>query len=174
MSLVGNFTQNFDKSTRTGGASLDRTTSSSSYYQEEPRASSPVQEKSSLPSIPQGSATGQTYPPTGDALYPSSDANGDQSSTPMSMSDTLHSRTQHVTALARQISRMSERTATNLFDYQEGSDLDPFSDSFDARKWTKGMVALRDADTPRRQAGLAYKNMAVHGYGSDAGEYRSD
>jgi ATP-binding cassette subfamily G (WHITE) protein 2 (PDR) len=68
---------------------------------------------------------------------------------------------------------MSERTTTNLFDYSEGSDLDPFSDSFDARKWTKSMVALQDAETPRRQAGLAYKNMAVHGFGSDAGKSHS-
>lgn len=169
MSLVGNFTQNYDKSSRTGGTGLARTTSSSSYYQDE-QPSSPVQEKSHLPSIPQG-ATSQNYPPTGDALYPSSSANGDQSSTPMSMTDTLHSRTQNVTNLARQISRMSERTTANLFDYQEGSDLDPFSENFNARKWTKGVVGLRDEDSPQRQAGLAYKNMAVHGYGSDAGEF---
>lgn len=175
MSLVGNFTQNHDRSSRNNGAGLARTTSTSSYYQDdEPRSHSPVQEKSGagagaggLETIPQH----QNYPPTGDTLYPSGGAGAEQgdSATPMSMSETLHSRTQNVTQLARQMSRMSERTMTNLFDYQEGSDLDPFSDQFDARKWTKGMVSLRDAETPQRQAGLAYKNMSVHGFGTDAG-----
>lgn len=168
MSLVGNFTQNYDRTSQQNGTGLARTQSSSSYYQDDV-PSSPVREKSKLDTIPQHQA--QSYPPSGDNLYPSSEANGDQSSTPMSMTDTLHSRTQNVTSLARQMSRMSERTMTNLFDYQEGSDLDPFSSSFDARKWTRGMVALQNVDTPARQAGLSYKNMSVHGFGSDAGTF---
>lgn len=170
MSLVGNFTQNYDRTSQQNGTGLARTTSSSSYYQDE-APSSPAREKSKLPTIPQHPAGGPAYPPTTDQLYPASSSNGDQASTPMSMTDTLHSRTQNVTSLARQMSRMSERPATNVFDYQEGSDMDPFSSSFDARKWTRGMVAMRDDDTtPPRQAGLSYKNMSVHGFGSDAGE----
>ena len=167
MSLVGNFTQNYDRTAQQNGTGLARTQSSSSYYQDY-GPSSPSQARSKLPSIPQHRA--QEYPPSGDQLYPASSANGDQSSTPMSMTDTLHSRTQNVTSLARQMSRMSERTKNNVFDCQEGSDMDPFSDTFNARKWTKAMVAISDNGTPPRQAGLAYKNMSVHGFGSDAGE----
>ena len=171
MSLVGNFTQNYDRTSQQNGTGLARTTSSSSYYQDE-APSSPVREKSSkLPTIPQHSTTGgQEYPPSGDQLYPASSSNGDQSSTPMSMTETLHSRNQNVTSLARQMSRMSERTMNNVFQYEEGSDMDPFSPSFDARKWTRGMVAMSNSEAPPRLAGLSYKNMSVHGFGSDAGE----
>jgi ATP-binding cassette subfamily G (WHITE) protein 2 (PDR) len=66
------------------------------------------------------------------------------------------------------MSRRSEQG--NLFEYEEGSDLDPFSDNFDAPKWTRQLAAMREEGAPGRKAGLAYKNMSVHGFGSDAGE----
>jgi hypothetical protein len=70
------------------------------------------------------------------------------------------------------MSRQSQAQG-NLFDYEEGSDLDPYSDSFNAKKWTRQMAAIREEGAPGRQAGLAYKNMSVHGFGSDAGESMS-
>jgi ATP-binding cassette subfamily G (WHITE) protein 2 (PDR) len=67
------------------------------------------------------------------------------------------------------MSRRSEQQG-NLFDYEEGSDLDPFSNNFDAPKWTRQLASMREEGAPGRKAGLAYKNMSVHGFGSDAGE----
>jgi len=167
MSLVGNFTQNYDRSSQQGGSSLRRAHSNVSYHQDD-TVHSTGQEKSHLPTIVQGST--QTYPPTDGALYPSEGSDNDQSSTPMSMTDTLHSRSQQITSLARNMSRRSEHG--NLFEYEEGSDLDPFSNKFDAPKWTRQLAAMREEGAPGRKAGLAYKNMSVHGFGSDAGESR--
>jgi hypothetical protein len=158
MSLVGNFTQNYDRSSQQGGSSLRRAHSNVSYHQDD-TAQSSGQGKSHLPTIAQGST--QTYPPT-------DGSDNDQSSTPMSMTETLHSRSQQITSLARNMSRRSEQG--NLFEYEEGSDLDPFSDNFDAPKWTRQLAAMREEGAPGRKAGLAYKNMSVHGFGSDAGE----
>jgi len=159
MSLVGNFTQNYDRSSQQGGSSLRRAHSNVSYHQDETVHAS-GQGRSHLPTIEQGST--QTYPPT-------DGSDNDQSSTPMSMTETLHSRSQHITSLARNMSRRSEQG--NLFEYEEGSDLDPFSDNFDAPKWTRQMATMREEGAPGRKAGLAYKNMSVHGFGSDAGEF---
>lgn len=164
MSLVGNFTQNYDRSTQQGGSSLHRSQSHVSYHQDDAAHSSHANEKSHLPTITQENSQN-----TDGTLYPSGGSDNDQSSTPMSMTDTLHSRTQHITSLARNMSRRSEQQG-NLFEYEEGSDLDPFSDKFDAPKWTRQLAAMRDDGAPGRQAGLAYKNMSVHGFGSDAGE----
>lgn len=94
----------------------------------------------------------------------------------------IEERHEQITKLARQITRQStrpgglHRVATNgsvlaegdIFDYEEGSDLDPFSENFDVRKWTK--LVVRHRDTAPRTSGLAYSNMDVFGYGSDAGE----
>lgn len=55
-----------------------------------------------------------------------------------------------------------------VFEYESGSDLDPYSTSFDAKKWTKSIAHMSRADTPARSAGIAYRNLSVHGYGSDA------
>jgi len=168
MSLVGNFTQNYDRSTQQGGSSLQRAHSNVSFHQDDTVHASTTG-KSHLPTIAQ---EGQNYPPTDGQLYPTGGSDNDQSSTPMSMTDTLTSRTQHVTSLARNLSRRSDQQG-NLFDYEEGSDLDPFSNNFNAQKWTRQLSTMRDEGSPGRQAGLAYKNMSVHGFGSDAGKFTS-
>nr|XP_018999174.1 ATP-binding cassette transporter [Kwoniella mangroviensis CBS 8507]OCF62635.1 ATP-binding cassette transporter [Kwoniella mangroviensis CBS 8507] len=84
---------------------------------------------------------------------------------------TAHERHQQVTGLARQISRASisgAGTGNDIFDYQPDSDLDPFSDNFDARKWVKQMSRVSLESAPRRTAGISYSGMSVHGFGSDA------
>lgn len=95
-------------------------------------------------------------------------------------------RREQVVGLARQITRQSitreptrntlNRTTTNtnverkdLFDYEPGSDLDPYSDNFNVQKWTRRLVQA-SGDRPARTAGIAYRHLSVHGFGSDAGE----
>lgn len=94
----------------------------------------------------------------------------------------IEERHEQITQLARQITRQSTRNeglhrvqsngtaleAGDLFDYEEGSDLDPFSENFDVRRWTK--LALRNRETAPRTAGISYNNLNVFGYGSEAGE----
>ncbi|OCF76740.1 ATP-binding cassette, subfamily G (WHITE), member 2, PDR [Kwoniella mangroviensis CBS 8886] len=56
----------------------------------------------------------------------------------------------------------------NPFEYREGSDLDPFSDKFDSKKWTRGFMRAKEASGTTRRSGISFKDMAVHGFGSDA------
>jgi hypothetical protein len=93
---------------------------------------------------------------------------------------------QGITQLARQMSRQVSRSPTtgtgtgtagqgagraNVFDYESGSDLDPYSKTFDAKKWVRSLQAVAEEDegTQRRTSGVAFKGMGVHGFGSDAG-----
>ncbi|WWC67761.1 uncharacterized protein I206_101673 [Kwoniella pini CBS 10737] len=56
----------------------------------------------------------------------------------------------------------------NPFKYEEGSDLDPFSSEFDSKKWTRGFMRAMQGSGPHRRSGIAFRDLAVHGYGSDA------
>ena len=94
-------------------------------------------------------------------------------------------RRENVVHLARQLTRQSTRQSISLarpishtaqdaewvddggiFDYEEGSDLDPYSPTFDVRKWTS-LLMKHWSGIPRR-AGVAFRNLGVHGFGSDA------
>ena len=47
--------------------------------------------------------------------------------------------------------------------------LDPASDQFDPRVWVKTLIGLQSRDPeryPQRVAGIGYKNLNVHGFGS--------
>ena len=84
--------------------------------------------------------------------------------------ETLKAREEAVGDLARKLTRQSTRPEENLFNYEPGSDLDPFSDHFNARKYVKGMASLTENAGPTRLSGVSFSNLSVHGYGSDAGE----
>lgn len=88
----------------------------------------------------------------------------------MSAAETVQQRSNAIGELARQMSRQYSRQPTNLFDYEEGSDLDPFSGNFDARKYTKTLAQMSSGAGYEKLSGVSYKNMSVHGFGSDAGE----
>ncbi|WWC68268.1 uncharacterized protein I206_102191 [Kwoniella pini CBS 10737] len=83
---------------------------------------------------------------------------------------TAQERHHQVTGLARQMSRASINTGkgNDIFNYNADSDLDPFSDNFDAKKWVKQMSRLSQESTPSRTAGISYSGLSVHGFGSDA------
>lgn len=89
---------------------------------------------------------------------------------------------QDITQLARSMSRQVSRAPTtntaggargNVFDYESGSDLDPYSKTFDAKKWVRSLQATAEEDegTRQRNSGVAFKGMGVHGFGSDAGTF---
>lgn len=89
---------------------------------------------------------------------------------------TEENRAREVGHLARQLTRQSVTgtdDSADVFSYQEGSDLDPFSDKFNAKKWTKLMFEAVQTCGPARKAGLSFRNLGVHGFGSDAGEFIS-
>ncbi|KAK8846877.1 hypothetical protein IAR55_005967 [Kwoniella newhampshirensis] len=59
-------------------------------------------------------------------------------------------------------------SSEQLFSYEQGSELDPFSDKFDAKKWTRLLMRAAKEAGPQRKSGISFRNMGVHGFGSDA------
>jgi ATP-binding cassette, subfamily G (WHITE), member 2, PDR len=57
----------------------------------------------------------------------------------------------------------------DLFNPKQDSDLDPYSANFSSKAWARKIVdiASRDANKTLRKAGIAYRNLSVHGFGSD-------
>ncbi|KAK9433828.1 ABC-transporter extracellular N-terminal-domain-containing protein [Lipomyces doorenjongii] len=87
-----------------------------------------------------------------------------------------------VEKLARQLTRQSTHYSTageimNPFtDHAQDSSLDPSSENFNARKWMKTLLAFQSRDPeryPKRTAGISFKNLSVHGFGSPT-DYQKD
>lgn len=79
--------------------------------------------------------------------------------------------------LARTWTERSRRQSTaseaygNPFDAEKGSILDPDSDTFDPRAWTKAMLRLQDEDDTKfkgRKAGVAFRSLNAYGYSTGA------
>lgn len=77
--------------------------------------------------------------------------------------------------IARQLSRQSTRGGhgENIFGDDKDPALDPFSPHFNARRWVRGATRLAHESGPSRTSGLSYRNMSVHGFGSESGEFCS-
>lgn len=84
-----------------------------------------------------------------------------------------------VTRLARRLTRESTRLGegVNTFlETPEDATLNPHSENFNARNWMRNLLAVRTRDPeryPSRQAGVAFRNLSVHGYGSPT-DYQKD
>ncbi|KAJ5961268.1 CDR ABC transporter [Penicillium vulpinum] len=88
-----------------------------------------------------------------------------------------------VARLARQLTRQSTRfsvsthNAENPFiETREDSTLNPNSENFKAKNWMKNLLAIQSRDPeryPKRQAGLSFRNLSVHGFGSPT-DYQKD
>ncbi|EUC35187.1 hypothetical protein COCCADRAFT_3579 [Bipolaris zeicola 26-R-13] len=75
--------------------------------------------------------------------------------------------------LARRLTVQSQQSSSqaNPFNAAPGSALDPNGPNFNARAWTKAMLNLQLSDenaAPTRTAGIAFRDLNVHGFGSDA------
>lgn len=89
---------------------------------------------------------------------------------------------ERIVQLARQLSRASTRNfgddsnlnSDDVLRPESGTMYDPFSENFNSREWIKSLLAITSRDPekyPRRTAGLAFKNLSVHGFASDV-EYQ--
>lgn len=80
----------------------------------------------------------------------------------------------HVNTLARTVTQASVRRPDGdyLNPFTESHDdprIDPRSDRFNARAWTKTLMGITSRDPeryPTRTAGVAYRSLNVHGYGN--------
>ncbi|OJJ97758.1 hypothetical protein ASPACDRAFT_1858481 [Aspergillus aculeatus ATCC 16872] len=92
-----------------------------------------------------------------------------------------HKDEQRIASLARSLSHLSEKSTigegTDTFS-KEPSDpqLNPSSDQFNARKWTKNLLRIKSRDPdryPRRTAGVSFRNLNAFGYGT-AADYQAN
>ena len=86
-------------------------------------------------------------------------------------------RSEAMRQLARQITQSSMHLGDRdrIFSKDRGPELDPLSSQFDARRWVRSLAELSQRDNPHLaggRAGVAFKNLSVHGYGSNAGGSR--
>ncbi|OAP65341.1 hypothetical protein AYL99_01313 [Fonsecaea erecta] len=144
MSLVGNFVSNYDNSAGKRGPGLPahlRTESHDGTVPERHSSSASNDEKIQ-----------------GDRPAHSENDVGDDDDDDM-----------RVRYLARQFSRTSTRTEdANPFAAPPGSSLDPSSDNFQTRDWVKALFNLQSKDDRflARTAGVAFRNLSAHGFGS--------
>ena len=80
--------------------------------------------------------------------------------------------------LARHLSQQIPSNEANgdqmaVFNPVKGSDLDPFSPDFDIHKWVKALSRFGHSSgiDEARKASVAFSNLSVFGYGSDAGKF---
>ncbi|MCJ1437052.1 hypothetical protein MMC27_006437 [Xylographa pallens] len=142
MSLVGNFTfGNYDKTAEHAGSPQIAHRDSSAAYNSSENTSDRedvANEKSR-----------EDHRVSGDGF----DAQGDK----------------EVHQLARRMTEQSITSGHNPFDAPEGSRLDPRSENFSSRAWAKSLLQLQSRDPekyPTRTAGIAFRNLSVHGFGA--------
>jgi ATP-binding cassette subfamily G (WHITE) protein 2 (PDR) len=92
--------------------------------------------------------------------------------------ESLERREDAVHQLARRYTQHSDHSIThhNPFNAAEGSALDPHGEHFNARTWTKAMLHTHQEDPqahPTRTAGVSFRNLNVHGFGSDTDYQKS-
>ncbi|KAK8215113.1 Multidrug resistance protein [Zalaria obscura] len=79
--------------------------------------------------------------------------------------------------LARTLTRQTTFSGVpeNPFEYEKDSDLDPNGPNFKARTWAKAMIKLHknDNQNPSRTAGVAFRNLDVHGFGAESDYQKS-
>jgi ATP-binding cassette subfamily G (WHITE) protein 2 (PDR) len=154
MALVGNITTNYDASASRGGfAAVGRRYSLS----QDPALEKNHHEK-----------------PTA--------ADSDDSGTLDGRSPRERHEEERIVELARHLTRQSTRNFAAEGDFdpdavlrpESGTIYDPFSENFNSREWIKSHLAITSRDPekyPRRTAGIAFKNLSVHGFASDV-EYQ--
>ena len=77
-----------------------------------------------------------------------------------------------IVSIARQASNTGEITALSdkLFKYEKNSPLDPFGVDFNPRLWVRMMSHVSRQSKAQRLSGMSYRDLSVHGFGSDAGQ----
>ncbi|OAX78544.1 hypothetical protein ACJ72_07146 [Emergomyces africanus] len=95
-----------------------------------------------------------------------------------SSSTSMEMREAEVCQLARQFTEESTHSIyrQNPLAAEAGSPLDPNSEQFNARAWCKAMLQVHTADEksyPLRTLGVAFRNLNVHGFGSDTDYQKS-
>lgn len=169
MSLVGNFAfNNFDRTAETAGAGSDGTAF-------EPRTSITDEDAVGTNHATQQPGIKSDGLEKGESG--SSEKDGLEDSETPDSEDGKARRDFEVAELAKTFSRQSTWSSVpgNPFEAEKDSALDPHSQNFRARQWVKSMIKLNESEnkTPGRTAGVAFRNLNVHGFGA-ATDYQKD
>jgi ATP-binding cassette subfamily G (WHITE) protein 2 (PDR) len=169
MSLVGNFTTNYDREAAAAGAptagmEARRPDQSSANDQDRDSEASTIANLEGSPQSHRRHAehkeSYQTAPESEEELQETA------------------RREEQIHQLARRLTSQSHQTAAqqNPFNAPPGSVLDPNGENFNARAWTKAMLNLQQEDEnagPTRTAGVSFRGLNVHGYGADTDYQKS-
>lgn len=175
MSLVGNFAfNNYDRSLETSGAGGPNRPRRYSYYRDEEsqapelnrtRSSLTRTRSRSIPQPAQSHSENTTAAPSIDVQQT------EKVQDPSSSSD---DDTPHVRNLARQytLQSISSNVDHDVFHAEPDSALDPNSENFRPRSWTKAMLRMRHAqgedEFRARTAGVSFRNLSAHGVAGGA------
>ncbi|KAF2258149.1 putative multidrug resistance ABC transporter [Lojkania enalia] len=160
MSLVGNFTSNNDREeTHAGVASRDRVPRRLSNTNQ----GSGDSDASTIAARTDDSRSRRTQHVNKGSVETTNENSDADSETAR--------REEEVHQLARRYTTQSTYSTTgqNPFEAASGSALDPNGEHFNARAWCKAMMHLQTNDenaAPVRTAGIAFRNLSVHGFGS--------
>lgn len=172
MSLVGNFTTNYDQQAISGGvptpAMAARRPSQSHMNNENDRVTSDSDASTIAPNV-DGSPQSQRHETARKQSF--------QNQSVEEAEETAR-REEAVHQLARRLTSQShgEYLHQNPFNAPPNSPLDPNGENFNARAWTKAMLNLQlddDNAPPIRTAGVCFKDLNVHGFGSDTDYQKS-
>ena len=195
MSLVGNFTINSDRTAQYGGiGNAHGTFHQQDRFDESGADQYPLQDRPPVLGDPvRGNNNGGGHHSFGASSDTTTTA-GEQGDDVPPM-DEEQANKARVTELARQLTRQSSRhqdaqslsragsrhqgggggdvnSESGDFLIEKGGELDPFSENFNVKAWTRKIVGVTTRDPelhPKRTAGVAFRNLQVHGFGSDTG-----
>jgi pleiotropic drug resistance (PDR) family protein len=169
MSLVGNFTSNYDREAVSGGVPPPEMGGRrpSNYNDNEQAAESDASTIAAAENSPPRS--NNQYADQKDGSYNTHDA--DEIAEANRREEAVH-------ALARRLTSQSQMSSANQnpFNAAPNSSLDPNGEHFNARAWTKAMLNLQLNDEnapPTRTAGVSFRDLNVHGFGADTDYQKS-
>ncbi|KAI9688528.1 MAG: hypothetical protein M1822_001477 [Bathelium mastoideum] len=169
MSLVGNFTfNNYDRQAELAGAGTGQGTAGVRPRDQEDAPTPMLERMASWTSARDRSLAKETS-----AHRDISPVRGKDGSSASEDFEKEEHRDEKVVHLARTVTNKSSfsQVPGNPFQPERDSDIDPTSSNFRPRAWVKSLLKLRSQDPqapPERTAGIAFRNLSVHGYGSGA------
>lgn len=168
MSLVGNFTSNYDQQTVSGGVPPPAMS-----------ARRPSQSRINHGNDhPASDSDASTIAQEGSPQSKRQNAGSYQDEEASEEAQETARRESVVHELARRLTSQShgEYLHQNPFNATANSPLDPNGENFNARAWTKAMLNLQLEDEtagPTRTAGVSFRGLNVHGFGRDTDYQKS-
>lgn len=178
MSLVGNFTSNGDRQASHHVPSRDAVPPR--FYQAagSERVGSDTSESPTIAAQQDDTGLQANANERSDHKDPNLTTTQNSKTASLEDDDSAERREEQVHQLARRYTEQSTHSTIHQspFNATPDSPLDPNGEHFNARAWAKAMLHTQQEDPnapPIRTAGVAFRNMNVHGFGSDTDYQKS-